>query len=394
MDVAQSWWKPFTKPAYAFLAGAYLVGTAAGMLFVSMRVLPELQVRALEADPAVVEQAVGLVAERTRLWAELHRLPVADGNGEHPAAPQQASDPATASNVANNGANAFDGLASDIQSKLQASEQRFAAFVDDRPGRLALINRLSNLEASSGWLPRSYGGFVLVLAMATGVLGGVISVAKSYLGGTDAGPTPAEYFIRPVFGAMLGFVAVLMLKSGQAILTVEASDDPLNPFPIALLGVVSGLMAKEVIASVENWGRRVFAAAPEEQVESKGQKLFTNEHAAKTAALKRINDAVAALKTMAPSVDLEHKKAFDTIASRSAEIARAAAQQAATVDAELTVALAARERAGRLAEGAEKEAALADAETAIGKVKAALGELEQRAQEAEDALAGANELTS
>lgn len=81
MDVAQSWWKPFTKPAYAFLAGAYLVGTAAGMLIVSMRVLPDLQVRALEADPAVVEEAVGLVAERARLLAELHQLPIADRYG-------------------------------------------------------------------------------------------------------------------------------------------------------------------------------------------------------------------------------------------------------------------------------------------------------------------------
>jgi hypothetical protein len=98
-----------------------------------------------------------------------------------------------------------------------------------------------------------------------------------------------------VLGAIAAIVVFILFKAGQIVVSFGSNTEgqSLNPFLIAFLGVISGLVAKEAVARVEFAGNAVFRApAPEEQ-----------QYALKAGSIINVGDDVKALLAQLVRVD-------------------------------------------------------------------------------------------
>jgi hypothetical protein len=90
---------------------------------------------------------------------------------------------------------------------------------------------------------------VLQLTMVMGVLGGVITMTWSFIR-KDSGFTFRRFLILPVVGGMSAFVIFVFIKAGQLTLSAgnPADADPLNPFALSFVGIISGLLSERAYA--------------------------------------------------------------------------------------------------------------------------------------------------
>lgn len=102
----------------------------------------------------------------------------------------------------------------------------------------------------------------LVLAMVLGALGSALHMTKVALD-TGETPTAAWYIIRPCQGVLMALVVFVLLKAGQ--LTMAAGDsDALNPFFVAFVGVISGLLSPDAYRLIQRAGASIIPAGTDE----------------------------------------------------------------------------------------------------------------------------------
>lgn len=98
----------------------------------------------------------------------------------------------------------------------------------------------------------------LVLALVLGALGSTLHMTRVVI---DSGERPpiSWYFFRPCQGLLMALVVFVLLKAGQ--LTVGAGDtDTLNPFFVAFVGTVSGLLSPDAYRLVQRAGAALIPA--------------------------------------------------------------------------------------------------------------------------------------
>lgn len=98
----------------------------------------------------------------------------------------------------------------------------------------------------------------LVLALVLGALGGTLHMTKVTIDG-DEMPPGLWYLFRPCQGVLMALVVFVLLKAGQ--LTMGAADnDTLNPYFIAFVGTVSGLLSPDAYRLVQRAGASLIPA--------------------------------------------------------------------------------------------------------------------------------------
>lgn len=98
----------------------------------------------------------------------------------------------------------------------------------------------------------------LVLVLIMGALGGLIHLTQSFL---DDEKTPPSYYIfRPILGILAAFSIFVLVKAGVLVVSGESFNETksLNPFFVAFLGIVSGLMAQNAIMNLRQAGTNLF----------------------------------------------------------------------------------------------------------------------------------------
>lgn len=98
----------------------------------------------------------------------------------------------------------------------------------------------------------------LVLVLIMGALGGLIHLTQGFL---DDEKTPVSYYIfRPILGILAAFSIFVLVKAGVLVMSGESFDETksLNPFFVAFLGIVSGLMAQNAIMNLRQAGSNLF----------------------------------------------------------------------------------------------------------------------------------------
>jgi len=99
----------------------------------------------------------------------------------------------------------------------------------------------------------------LVLALVLGALGSALHMTKVVLDDSEK-PSPAWYIIRPCQGVLMALVVFVLLKAGQ--LTMGAGDsDALNPFFVAFVGTISGLLATDAYRLIQRAGASIIPAS-------------------------------------------------------------------------------------------------------------------------------------
>lgn len=267
------------------------------------------------------------------------------------------------------------------------------ALMAQHPEAHALLTKLEMLPQLV-WAPAMTGPeatagnfLVLALILMMGALGGTISVAKSFVTTGELNPRPVDYFIRPVFGMVTAFVIFLLFKSGGAMLSTDTKFEELNPFPIALLGVVSGLMAKEALGRIEEWGRRFLggdAAVTRVRGLSDGDhQRLTQE---KTAELNRLESWAGALADAGAMMTAAQAAALAGLVGQANTAIAEARQVALTVDQALADGQAETRRAATASSEGMRDASLQNAERLRSAAEEELDHLRAKVTAAEDAV--------
>jgi len=85
----------------------------------------------------------------------------------------------------------------------------------------------------------------------------MVRLLRDYGAADHQNPTAGEYFIIPLIGAVVAIGGYVLAKSGLLLLSSVRSESSLSPFMISLVGIVSGLLAKEVIDTIADRGRKM-----------------------------------------------------------------------------------------------------------------------------------------
>lgn len=102
----------------------------------------------------------------------------------------------------------------------------------------------------------------LVLALVLGALGSALHMTKVVIDGNER-PAVTWYLFRPCQGILMALVVFVLLKAGQ--LTVGAGDtDTLNPYFVAFVGTVSGLLSPDAYRLVQRAGSAFIPAGNDE----------------------------------------------------------------------------------------------------------------------------------
>ncbi len=104
-------------------------------------------------------------------------------------------------------------------------------------------------------LPSEFLSIVLVIAM--GILGSTVQLTYEYYraGGISES---SHFLLRPMLGAITAIVVFVLLKAGVLVVTDSAKlgeAAPLNPFFIAFVGIVSGLLSENALETVRGVGQ-------------------------------------------------------------------------------------------------------------------------------------------
>jgi hypothetical protein len=99
-----------------------------------------------------------------------------------------------------------------------------------------------------------YDLLVLLMVMAMGTLGGIIRILRDYGDPKRNNPSQRDYFVIPLIGAVVAIGGYILAKTGLLLLSSTQGETSLSPFTIGLVGIVSGLLAKEVIDRIAAYG--------------------------------------------------------------------------------------------------------------------------------------------
>jgi hypothetical protein len=152
----------------------------------------------------------------------------------------------------------------DVVKAINANNEQLAELIKGQRDFLAL----KELEDRGTWYTKlivvvPYSLLVLLLVMLMGALGGMVRLLRDYGDANRPNPTPSDYFVIPLIGLVVAIGGYVVSKTGLMLLSSTREDASLSPFMVALLGIVSGLLAKEVIDALARAGAKMVAnAAP------------------------------------------------------------------------------------------------------------------------------------
>lgn len=104
---------------------------------------------------------------------------------------------------------------------------------------------------------------IIILVIAMGVLGSTMQLTYDYYRGENIG-SPSLFMLRPMLGAISALVVFILLRAGVLVVTDSSTmtnSVPLNPFFIAFVGIVSGLLSENAMETVRRVGSTWFTTS-------------------------------------------------------------------------------------------------------------------------------------
>ena len=146
-------------------------------------------------------------------------------------------------------------------NKLRADERlskhfdtyEFFAFTDEEDNLFVSYMFLLNLPLQIS---------ILLLTIIMGVLGSVITMTWSFIK-QDEYFTFRRFIILPLVGGMSAFIIFVFIKAGQLTLTGGSGEEPLNPFVLSFVGIISGLLSERAYARMSQVGTNFFRTGEE-----------------------------------------------------------------------------------------------------------------------------------
>jgi hypothetical protein len=146
----------------------------------------------------------------------------------------------------------------DFKKSLDSNEQQYAELIKGHQDFLA-YREMEKTWYTRPFVAAPYDLLVMLLVMFMGALGGIVRLLRDYGAANHPNPTAEEYLLIPLIGAVVAIGGYVLAKAGLLLLSSTQGESSLSPFMISLVGIVSGLLAKEVIDSIAARGRGIIA---------------------------------------------------------------------------------------------------------------------------------------
>lgn len=102
-----------------------------------------------------------------------------------------------------------------------------------------------------------YDLLVLLLVMMMGAIGGMVRLLRDYGSSEHPNPSCKDYLVIPLIGAVVAIGGFVLAKTGLMVLSSTKEETSMSPYMISLVGIISGLLAKEVIERIAKSGRSI-----------------------------------------------------------------------------------------------------------------------------------------
>ena len=143
-----------------------------------------------------------------------------------------------------------------VQELLKSDNEQYSDLIKGRQEFLA-FKEMENTWYTKYLVVTPYDLLVLILAMLMGALGGIVRILRDYGDPGRHNPSSKDYFLVPLIGGVTAIGGYVLAKTGLLLLSSARGETSLSPFMIGLVGMVSGLLAKEVVDRIAAYGRDI-----------------------------------------------------------------------------------------------------------------------------------------
>ena len=151
-----------------------------------------------------------------------------------------------------------DDEIADLKKTLASNSEQYADLIKERQDFLA-FEEMKKILYERPFVVVPYDLLLLLLVMFMGALGGMVRLLRDYGAANQPNPTAGEYFLIPLIGAVVAIGGYVLAKTGLLLLSSARGESSLSPFMISMVGIVSGLLAKEVIDTISARGRTMLS---------------------------------------------------------------------------------------------------------------------------------------
>lgn len=145
----------------------------------------------------------------------------------------------------------------DLETKISSNYERVNDLSRTNKDFMAFV-AMEDAAGLDRFIPRvPYDLLVLLLVMSMGALGGIVRLLRDYGDKTRSNPDARDYFFVPLIGLVVAIGGFVLAKAGLLLLSSTRQEASLSPFMIGLVGIVSGLLAREVIDAIAQAGANI-----------------------------------------------------------------------------------------------------------------------------------------
>jgi hypothetical protein len=144
------------------------------------------------------------------------------------------------------------------QKAVEGNDARYAELIKGKEEFLA-FKEMENSWYSFFIVAVPYDLLVLLLVMFMGALGGMVRLLRDYGDSRRPNPDHNDYLFIPLIGLVVSIGGYVLAKTGLLLLSSSHEDASLSPFMVGLVGIISGLLARNVIDAIARQGAKMFA---------------------------------------------------------------------------------------------------------------------------------------
>jgi hypothetical protein len=145
-----------------------------------------------------------------------------------------------------------------LQKRIASNSDQHLDLIKGHQEFLAFIE----MENVGSWYVRQavvipYHLLVLLLVMLMGALGGIVRLLRDYGDSNRTNPTPSDHFFVPLIGLVVAIGGYVLARTGLLLLSTSKEETSLSPYMVSLVGIISGLLAREVIDAMAHAGTNI-----------------------------------------------------------------------------------------------------------------------------------------
>lgn len=156
----------------------------------------------------------------------------------------------------------------ELKKSLDSNREEHAELIKGHQDFIA-FRSMASVWYEKPFFDSPYDLLVLLLVMMMGAIGGVVRLLRDYGSSVHPSPSSKDYLFIPLIGTVVAIGGYVLAKTGLLLLSSTKEETSLSPYMISLVGIVSGLLAKEVIETIAASGRKILQrSAPDAHKDS------------------------------------------------------------------------------------------------------------------------------